>query len=72
MICLKTSPTPMDLTPGFLFNSISLQLVSALTDFGSTTVDTSVLAKTTVCCLNSFYSVAYDKTDQHQDEMAIL
>ena len=47
----------MGLTPGFLFNGISLQVVSALIDFGSTKVDASVLAKTAICSLSSFASV---------------
>ena len=68
----------MGLTPGFLLNGISLQVVSALTDSESTNDDASVLAKTAICSLSSFasalnfYSVAYDETDQRQDEMALL
>ena len=47
----------MGLKPGLLFKGISLQLVVALIDFGSTIVDASVLAKTTIYYLSSFASV---------------
>ena len=75
LIHLKTSPRSMGLTPEFLFNGISLKVVNASIDFGSTIVDTSVLAETAIFSLSSFvsvfnfYSVAYDGTDQCQDEM---
>ena len=59
----------MDLTPGFLFNGISLQVVSALIGFESTKVDASALPKTAIWSLSSFAS---DETDQRQDEMAFL
>ena len=58
IICLKTSPTPMGLIPGLLFNGISLQLVSALIDFGLTIVDASVLAQTAICSVSSSASVS--------------
>ena len=57
IIRLKTSPTPMVLMPGFLFNGISQQVVNALIDFGLTIVDESALVKTAICSLSSFASV---------------
>ena len=48
IIHLKTSPTSLGITPWFLCNDISLQLVSAMINFGLIRADASVLAKTAI------------------------
>ena len=68
----------MGLSLGFLFNDISLQVLNASIDFGSTIVDASVIAKqlfaisVLLLLFSPFCSVACEETDQHRDEKALL
>lgn len=68
----------MGLTLGFLFIGISLQVLNASIDFGSTIADASVIAKqlfaisVLLLLFLPFCSVACKETDQLRDEMALL